>query len=202
MNKILILFLLLISVSFSNAQKRKKLPVVRAEVTVKGNFPPIRANPNEEDVGIWNEFVSDNYGFKISFPSKNRDISVDTIREVKLYETPTKKATYHLMVKNFLIAPNNNQIDDYLEDFFVRNINLPDTKLISKKDIYYDGRLGKEIIYEAKGTIIFSRLYILEQKFFRLMVSLPKKEYKKDFDKWAMKFFESFYVKTKSTDET
>ena len=81
MKKLLIIFLILVSLGFSYAQKRKKVPKVRAEVTVKGNFPPLREKPNEEDAGIWNEYKSAEFGFEVVFPAKNEDVFDDEFNE-------------------------------------------------------------------------------------------------------------------------
>ncbi len=59
-------------------------------------------------------------------------------------------------------------------------------------------RLGREFVFADKKKIYFQRIYILEGKLYFLSIMLPKKEYTRGFDRWALKFFESFSVEAKN----
>ncbi len=60
--------------------------------------------------------------------------------------------------------------------------------------MYLNRRLGREFVFADKKKMYFQRIYILEGRLYFLSVMLPKNEYTGSFDKWALKFFESFDV--------
>ena len=118
MKKLLTIFLILVSVVFSYAQKRKKVPKVRAEVTVKGNFPPLSEKPNEEDAGIWNEYKSAEFGFEVVFPAKNEDVFDDEFNDVKFFQSSTRKANYGVIIKPVPKAVSQNGLNNLFENVF------------------------------------------------------------------------------------
>ncbi len=182
------------------AQTKKKgkitLPV-KAVVTVKLDKFPERKFPSEADADIWNEYVSEKYRFKIIFPSKSTDVWNDETEGFVSFETGTKKASYQLSVKSLSVVASNAQLDEFYEISFGSILADGNVKLISKKNVYLNRKLGKEFVYTDKKKIYFQRLYILEGKLFLLSVTLPEKQYTKDFNRWALKFFDSFVVETK-----
>jgi hypothetical protein len=186
--------------TFSQTKTNKqtsKTPSIRAEVTIKGNIPPEMPKPVEEDAKIWNEFASAKHGFWITFPAPEENVHNDDIDEFASFATSTKKAHYSLAVKNLLVSLNNSQLND-LFDTIVAQTEDDKTRLIGKKDVYLNGTLGKELVYEENRNIVYGRFYIVESKLFMLSVSVPKKDYNKSFDRWAQKFFDSFGVKVNS----
>jgi hypothetical protein len=183
----------------TTAQTRKKkratLPV-KAVVAVKLDEVSQTKLPSEEDTDIWNEYVSEKYNFKIIFPSKSADVWNDEAEKFVTFETGTKKASYQLIVRSLSIVASNSQLDEFYETSFLGIIAAGNIKLISKKNVYMNRKLGKEFVYADKRKIYFQRMYILEGKLFLLSVTLPEKQYTKDFDRWAIKFFDSFTVET------
>lgn len=201
MKKLLIIFLILVSVGFSYAQKRKKVPKVRAEVTVKGNFPPLREKPNEEDAGIWNEYKSAEFGFEVVFPAKNEDVFDDEFNDVKFFQSSTRKANYGVIVKPVPKAVSQNGLKNLFENVFELILGADRTKIISQTNVRLGDLLGKEIIYERESSRVFSRFFIDGNKLYIVSMIMDKKDYKQSFDEWALKFLDSFNLPIKIKNE-
>lgn len=201
MKKLLIIFLILVSVGFSYAQKRKKVPKVRAEVTVKGNFPPLREKPNEEDAGIWNEYKSAEFGFEVVFPAKNEDVFDDEFNDVKFFQSSTRKANYGVIVKPVPKAVSQNGLKNLFENVFELILGADRTKIISQTNVRLGDLLGKEIIYERESSRVFSRFFIDGNKLYIVSMIMDKKNYKQSFDEWALKFLDSFNLPIKIKNE-
>ena len=201
MKKLLIIFLILVSLGFSYAQKRKKVPKVRAEVTVKGNFPPLREKPNEEDAGIWNEYKSAEFGFEVVFPAKNEDVFDDEFNDVKFFQSSTRKANYGVIVKPVPKAVSQNGLNNLFENVFELILGADRTKIISQTNVRLGDLLGKEIIYERESSRVFSRFFIDGNKLYIISMIMDKKDYKQSFDEWALKFLDSFNLLIKIKNE-
>ena len=187
----------MVSLGFSYAQKRKKVPKVRAEVTVKGNFPPLREKPNEEDAGIWNEYKSAEFGFEVVFPAKNEDVFDDEFNDVKFFQSSTRKANYGVIVKPVPKAVSQNGLKDLFENVFELILGADRTKIISQTNVRLGDLLGKEIIYERESSRVFSRFFIDGNKLYIVSMIMDKKDYKQSFDEWALKFLDSFNLPIK-----
>ena len=201
MKKLLTIFLILVSVGFSYAQKRKKVPKVRAEVTVKGNFPPLREKPNEEDAGIWNEYKSAEFGFEVVFPAKNEDVFDDEFNDVKFFQSSTRKANYGVIIKPVPKAVSQNGLKNLFENVFELILGADRTKIISQTNVRLGDLLGKEIIYERESSRVFSRFFIDGNKLYIISMIMDKKDYKQSFDEWALKFLDSFNLPVKIKNE-
>lgn len=189
-------FLLLPITAQTKKNKKKNLPV-KAVVTIKIDKVPEVKPPFEEDVGIWNEYSSKKYNFKITFPSKLADIRDDETGEIGTFETVTNESSYELIVKILPLVVNKSHLEEFYEASFYKILSDRNIKLTSKTNVYLNGRLGREFVYTDKDKIYFQRLYILDGKLFALSVILPEKQYNKNFDRWALKFFESFKVEVR-----
>ncbi len=203
-----IIYLIVLSIVFTlqtiSAQTRKnkkKIPTVRAIVTIRsGDAIPPQKRLSEEDENIWNEYASEKYKFRITFPAKPADVINDeheTGETFASFETNTKKAVYRLAIKSLNVNLDNSQLDELYESSFAGNLNSSQVKLISKKNVFLNRKLGKEFIYKENGRIYFQRFFIQEKRLFWLSVNLPEKQYTKDFNVWAMRFLESFDIETK-----
>lgn len=177
----------------SKKNRKKSLPV-RAVVNVQTDAATETKLPSEENEGIWNEYISEKYNFNIIFPTKSVEVWDENIDKLITFEANTKKAAYRLMIKNLPVNLSNAQLDEVYEASFSDVLSGGKVRLISKKNVYLNRKLGREFVYAERKKIYFQRLYILEGKLFFLTISLPEKEYSKSFDKWASKFFESFSV--------
>lgn len=183
------------SAAQTNKKRRTALPV-KAVVIIKAGKAPEKNLPSEDDADVWNEYNSEKYHFKIIFPSKSADVWSDETDRFITFESGTKKASYQLIVKTLPVVASNSQLDEFYETSFLSVLTGGNVKLISKKNVYLSRRLGKQFVYADRKKIYFQRLYILEGKLFLLSVTLPEKQYTKDFDRWALKFFDSFIVET------
>ena len=103
------------------------------------------------------------------------------------------------MIKSLSVNLSNSQLEEVYETSFNDVLAGANVKLISKKNVYLNRRLGREFVFADKRKIYFQRIYILEGRMYFISIMLPKKEYTKDFDKWTLKFFESFSVEAKDT---
>ena len=191
----------MVSLGFSYAQKRKKVPKVRAEVTVKGNFPPLREKPNEEDAGIWNEYKSAEFGFEVVFPAKNEDVFDDEFNDVKFFQSSTRKANYGVIIKPVPKAVSQNGLNNLFENVFELILGADRTKIISQTNVRLGDLLGKEIIYERESSRVFSRFFIDGNKLYIVSMIMDKKNYKQSFDEWALKFLDSFNLLIKIKNE-
>ena len=181
-------------------KSKKKIPVIRATVTVRAGLPPLPKPHAEEEENIWNEYASEKYKFKITFPAKPANVfdgDEESAETFAGFQTHTVKALYRLAVKSLNVSLNNSQLDEKYESVLADDLNSSRVKIISKRNIYLNRRLGKEFIYKEKGKVCFLRMFLQERKLFWLTVTLPEKEYTKNFDKWAMKFFDSLDIETK-----
>ena len=200
MKKNLLLIALLVSSCaapvFAQTKKNaSSLPPVNAFFSIETGKSPEIKRPTEETFGIWNEFHSDDYGFTILFPAKPSQIWETARDKIASFETETEKAHYGVMRMKFPALLDNRQLGILGESLFARGYDRETTRLISEKNVCLEGMPGKELIYEEAGKMFFTRFYIVEQKMFMLSVSLPRAEYTKDFDYWAMKFLDSFGAK-------
>jgi hypothetical protein len=184
----------------AQTKKEKKRPLpVKAVVTIKIDKAPEVKLPSEESESTWNEFVSSKHNFNITFPAKPEDVRDDEMDKFVIFGTSTQKATYGLMIKRLSVNLDNSQLDEVYETSFSDVLAGANVKLISKKNVYLNRRLGREFVFVDKRRIYFQRIYVLEGRLYFISIMLPKREYTKDFDKWALKFFESFSVESKDT---
>jgi hypothetical protein len=165
------------------------------ESTLSNPVSTTRKTPaGEENPRLWNEYSSEKFGFWIQFPASKDQVSSDDSDEFVNFETVNGKAHYALSVKKLLAALSNRELDEMF-DSIVSATEDETTRLISQKDVYLNGVLGRELVYEEESQIVFGRFYILESKIFMLTVTLPKKDYNRGFDRLARKFFDSFGVR-------
>lgn len=200
MNKILI-FILLFSVFTSNAQNRKKKPILKGEVTIKGNFPPVREKPNEEDADIWFEYKSKEFLFDAIFPAKPEDVFDDEVKDLKFFQASTRKATYGVIIKTIPNLLSQNSEDKVYDDLFEQLFNSEATKIITERRVRIGDLSGKEMFFEKDNLKVFSRLYINKSKLYIISINIDKKDYKMSFDKWFLKFLDSFNLHLKIKNE-
>lgn len=150
---------------------------------------------NEENARLWDDFSSEKYGFWITFPTDHKNVSFETGNSLASFSAQTDKAEYGVTIKNLLVSLNNNQLDQVF-GAIIDKTESETTRLVGDNDVYLNGFLGKELVYEENEKYVFTRFYIQEAKLFVLTVSLPIKDYNKSFNQWVYKFFESFTVKS------
>lgn len=175
--------------------KSSSLNALAAFTAAETRKLPETRRPTEETFGIWNEFNSEKHGFTVVFPAMPSEIWRVEQDKIASFEAETEKAHYGVMRMKFPALLDPRQLDVLAENLFGQSYDAKTTRLISEKNLCLDGVAGKELIYEEAGKIFFTRFFIMEQKMFMLSVSLPRADYTKDFDYWAMKFLDSFGAK-------
>lgn len=215
MKFLLITILTILASLATSAQSQKKptkakKPVVRATVTVKGEPHVPHVYPNETDDGIWNEYSTKDGVIKITFPSvleklRNSSESRDDGQIFISLTAPTNNGSYELLTRPFSAITDNREIDRILEDSINKVVSGPIMKIVSKKNIYYGGFLGKELIIRktvAEGEYIqYSRFFILNSRLITLNVSLDYGVSKEKMEPWIQKFFDSLVVHLPNTPE-
>src|SRR5688500_16793827 len=191
------------SVHGQRESSKTKKPLVRATVTIKGEpyKPPVY--PPENEPALWNEYSTKDGSIVATFPSERGKLSDDSeVLDNREFFLPiaanTKNATYQLSARTFPPIKDNTEINSVLEDSVKRAFTRPMMKIISKKDIYYHGFLGKELIISrtvAEGEYTqYARLFILNSKLITVNVSLNHGVSKEKMEPWIRKFFDSLKV--------
>jgi hypothetical protein len=174
---------------------------IRATVTVRGGSPPLRPLPNETDADIWNAFELKGDGLRMLFPAKNADIFEDSIGPVRSFQATTNKANYLLAIRELETPIDNREIDDVLESIIKAGFQHPDTRLLEKRNISYEGRLGKHLITQQRTMRSIARIYVLNGKVFAISVTIKSKDLDQTFEKWIAKFLDSFRVEVSAVGE-
>lgn len=204
---ILLVFVFLLCFDAEFAQtKRGKRKVVGSKpiavVTIAGKLPPPVPLPVETDAGIWNEYKNDEFDFSICFPSKTEDVlDENNVSDLTDFSAETKNATYRVMTQRIAANLDNRAIDALLEDIFRDLFDPRKSRLISKRNVGFRDKLGKEFVTEdtvfggKEKRINFMRAFVIEGKSFVLNVSVRKTADFAEMEKWALKFLDSFAVK-------
>lgn len=174
MNKVwVILTLLLISFSACDAQNRVLQP-------------------------DWKELVSEEGKFKATFPGTPKT-SVDKI-VAETEKTPNGSFEVQLPQRWFGISYQDSSKSlerdqvkaryDYLRD---ETLKLPNTKLVTEREISLSGSLGREIVITLNKTIITNRMYLIGNRLFQITTTISPpltedKEVKKDSDRFLDSF--------------
>lgn len=186
---------------------RKKLPVIRATVTVKGDGnhkPPEYVD--ESAAAAWNLFEMPEHALKISAPAKTGDFEHEKTKledgAVWEYSTYTKNAVYSLMIRDYDSAPLRHSgeiLDDLIDRYFYAGD--PRFKVVSRRNFTYSGADARELIIHAGDTVKKHRVLFLNGKLFALTVSVEPRALWPKAEKWADKFLDSFDVKVSPLDE-
>lgn len=156
--------------------------------------PAATAYLAEENPAVWREFDSVRHGFWITFPNGAKSVDLGKSEQFSSYTIATEKALYSVAVKSVLVSMNNRELSD-LFDNMVEETENESTRLLGEKNVYFNGALGREVVYEEGDRLVFGRFFILESKLFMLTINLERKNYNRNFDRWVNKFFDSFGVK-------
>lgn len=195
----IIVVLLGLTASAASAQSKKKKAVkpkpIKVTVTVKADGPPLKPISKETDAGIWNEFELKEDGLRILLPTAKDDILDAMTGPVRSYQAATVKGTYLLVIRSVGVSVENRAINQFLEETIQNAFGDEKNKVLEKKNISYEGRSAKQIVFDLGGKRFAARLYVLNGKLFIISVSIDWKAYDKAFDKWIDKFFDSFQVK-------
>ena len=208
MRVVTVFFIVCLAMVSVQSQTRKKAsktrkPVVRATVTIKGEPYEPRVYPSESDPNIWNEFTFRNEFIKISFPAIPGELedsfeSPEVDEPLLIASATTKNASYKLMARKLAVSTDEREIDVILENSIVQTYEGGGWRISKKKDVSYEGILGKELVAirtVAEGEYKhYIRAYILNSHVITLFVS-PNPASKLNLEPWSVKFFDSLKVK-------
>jgi hypothetical protein len=182
------------TVAGAQAKKRRTTRAVKATVTAKEDFFPDDKLPNESDKNIWNMFEADSA--RVMFPSKAADVTVDILGQgkssLRIYSAETATASYKMSVSRYGSVEGNQQLHQVL-DRLVSNMEVPgEYKVVEKKNVYFRGRLGKQVTSELRNEMEVLRVFILEEQLFVVSVFVEKKTNLSSLKPWIEKFLDSF----------
>lgn len=150
----------------------------------------------------WKEFVSDEGKFKATFPViptksvKETDLGSGKLQTIRFEVSLAKPEIYFgVLYADFPNAPIMNQDAlktnyDTVRDGFSKAAN---TKLISERDVWANGKLGRELVLNIEDGIVIYRTYLIEKRQFQLITStnsslMKDREIKKSIDKFLDSF--------------
>ena len=147
------------------------------------------------------QFKSKEFGFEVVLPAQPEDVFDDEANDVKFFQISTRKANYGVIIKPIPKLVNQNELNNLYENMLAIMLDSETTKIISQKNVRIGDLSGKEIFYEKDSSKFFSRMFITENKLYIVSMIMDKKDYKTSFDKWALKFLDSFNLKVKIKNE-
>ena len=153
----------------------------------------------------WKGFESPEHKFRASFPG--------TVKQTKSANPPDEggysydfKSVNTPLRQLFAVhviddpAAHSSPTDDQLRVRLDRSRNsavsgIPDGKLVSERDIKWNGRLGREFIVENKGFLLRIRLHYYQNRLFMVTAMMRKSPPDDErFDEYATKFLDSFVL--------
>ena len=181
--------------SKSTSKRSTKIKPIRVTVVVKSDTPwPVQ--PKETDP--WSGFVLEEDRLALLFPGTAKDLSTDVEGGVKTYALSTARAMYMLAVRDIGEFVDPREIDTYLDGRILAAFGQPTVKFVEKQEISYAGRSARHLVVIDKGKRMSTRIYVLNGKLFITLVSINTKDYSLEFEKWIVKFLNSFSVGVRS----
>lgn len=149
---------------------------------------------------VWKEFVSEAGKFKATFPG----IPKEDIEELdaKLGKRYTHWTEVLLPHKQFAVSytdyqslPGMNQEQlkanyDNLRDLMLTQSNI---KLVSERELWLKGRLGRELIFNGPNAVATSRMFLIGNRLYQAIttIEMPLTE-NEEAKKEAIRFLDSF----------
>lgn len=187
------------------SRKPRKQPIIRETVTVKGGPYIAPKYPDETEADLWKEHAINGGSIKLTFPSGSGKYLHDGSEELPDGPTlvsvsaTTKNASYQLLTRPVAPLLSNPDIEDVLETSISSVFSKTNTQIISKKNVYYAGFIGKELVISttrAEGKEIqHARVFLLSGTLIAMYVTLDDPNSGKAMQPWITKFFESLVVR-------
>ena len=141
----------------------------------------------------WIVFSPKNGGFSVKLPSKPTERSLPQSTEPgqissPLYELASEGLNYVITYKDHPFS-EDSQTDEFLKRAADAGITGAGGKVTSNKPISLDGYPGREVKGDNAGFLYQSRVYLVKQRLYLLIVWLPADQTSSEN---AAKFFESF----------
>ena len=134
---------------------------------------------NKGQSSIWKEFVSVEGKFKVMFPDIPKKSNKEIVgklgkRQSYSFEVSSTPTAFAVTYQDLPNLPTTNQdslkfLHDNLRDKALKETN---SKLISGREIWLDGKLGRELIVTIDNQILTNRMYFVGNRQFQLTTSV------------------------------
>ena len=151
----------------------------------------------------WKEFVSDEGKFKVTFPVvptksvKETAGGISKVQSTRFEVSLLEPEIYFgVLYADFPTAPSMNQeaLRAYYDKYRDALQKASDAELISERDIYVNGNLGRELVLKSKKQIIVTQQnYLIGTRSFQVMTTaksslMENAKIKKDVNKFLDSF--------------
>ena len=166
---------------------RVLLPALAAALLLTG-YPAAQSSAATQPVqarrSTWKQFTSTKGGFSVLMPGTPKQLRLtqqSPIGAIDVYgfvvEQNQKTVGYVVMYADFPVnlaqTVNPKQIFNGGRD---RVLNMMQGKLLSQRDVRLQGYPGKEFTYEAKGSIVKHRLYLVNRRLYQIIAGTNKNQ--------------------------
>lgn len=193
------------SVAGQKSRKPRKQPIIRETVTVKGGPYIAPKYPDETEADLWKEHAINGGSIKLTFPSGSGKYFHDGSEELLDGQTlvsvsaTTTNASYLLLTRPVAPLLSNSDIEEVLETSISSVFSKTNTQIVSKKNVYYAGFIGKDLVISttrAEGKEIqHARLFLLNGTLIAMYVTLDDPNSGKAMEPWIIRFFDSLVVR-------
>jgi hypothetical protein len=144
----------------------------------------------------WSVFSPEGGGFSVNLPGKPTERSLPQSTETERTPSPVYELTsgglkYVILYKDGLVSAEVTQRDKFLEMAAEAGIISAGGKVVSNKPVSLGDYPGRELKGEVAGFLYQSRVYLVNQRLYVLIVWLPAG---KAGSENAAKFFQSFKI--------
>ena len=198
MKQIIFTTLILLLIAGSGFGQRKSTKIIKRkkpfDVLVVDPPLPTKPLPNESDANLWQDYAVAEHNFVVTFPAANADVFDNKTNSFTNYTAETANARYELLVSDYPNVFDNGELDTVMEDGLKNVYTAQNIRIVSKKDVYFNQKIGKEIISEKNDKITRTRFLVVAQRQYLMSVVWPKAKFDQNFNVWAQKFFDSLRV--------
>jgi hypothetical protein len=182
------------------------LPALAAALLLAGYpqaQPSTATQPVQARRSTWKQFSSTQGGFSVLMPGTPKQLRLSQqtqIGPIDVYgfvvDQNQKSVGYVVMYADFPVnlaqTVNPKQIFNSGRD---RVLNMVQGKLVSQRDVRLQRYPGKEFTYEAKGSIVKHRLYLVNRRMYQLIVVMDKNQ-QQSLSRSTTGFFNSFKLRS------
>lgn len=184
--------------------------MIKATVTVKGEPYTLPVYPAETHAGIWNEYKTQDGRIKLTFPSLPDKLTEDSEplgngQSLITVGANTRHGRYRVLARPFDSLIENRDIDLILENSIKSSYSGPDVKVLQKRNVFYDGVVGKEfvaVLKRAEGEHVqYIRSFLLDSRMIILIVEIDDRSSEEKMKPWIQRFFDSLTVPRLATKD-
>jgi hypothetical protein len=166
------------------------------EVKLPGNAFELSSQSTQQAKTDWRELISKEGRFKIKFPGEPVEevnkFGTTTIHDFKIVKPAVEWRVNYADDEKFVSDPAS------LKETYSRSaeaLQRENRKLILKKDIYLNNRLGIEFVLEEQDSISTTRAFLIGHRLYQVSVEKQKKisgTVEADLSQATKEFFDSF----------